>query len=200
MSSHTHRAPRRRSVRLRALLSMGLVATLGATGTFAFWTDDVQISGATFTAGTLDLTVNNADPYATTNLSMTNMTPGSSVAEVLTFRNAGTAPLKYTVRGILGGPDATDYNTASALVLRITTATTVTGSGNARTCGGTQLVSTPLTTTNAQVLAKRPTTALAATASEALCFQITFADTAPTSLQGKTATATFIATGTSDVS
>ncbi len=39
---------------------------VGATGTFAFWTDDVTITGTSFTAGTLDLKVNNSDSYATT--------------------------------------------------------------------------------------------------------------------------------------
>ena len=44
----------------------GSSLAVGATGTFAYWTDDVTITGTTFTAGTLDLQVNDAEPsYAT---------------------------------------------------------------------------------------------------------------------------------------
>ena len=64
------------------------------------------------------------------------------------------------------------------------------------------MTDTPLTsTTTTTILSKRPTSALAATSgSESLCFQIKLSDTAPSTLQGATATATFTVTGTSDVS
>ena len=106
--------------RLRAFLGLGVALGLGTIGTFAYWTDDVQITGATFTAGTLDLVVNDGDPYATTTLSMGTMVPGSSVAEVLVFKNNDTAPLKYTMTGGLTGTHAADYNTAAANGLLLT--------------------------------------------------------------------------------
>ena len=43
------------SARTRAALSLGVVLAVGATGTFAYWTDAVPITGASFTAGTIDL-------------------------------------------------------------------------------------------------------------------------------------------------
>jgi predicted ribosomally synthesized peptide with SipW-like signal peptide len=208
MSEHAGRKRGRgaRTGRIRAVLALGLALGLGAVGTFAYWTDDVVISGSTFTAGTLDLQVNNADSYATTTLSMSAMVPGNSSAEVLTVKNNGTAPLKYTMTGGLTGTNAADYNTAAAngLLLTISVGGTKSGTGNTSTCtGGTVIVNAvPLTsTTSTAIIAiRRPAAAMAQNATEALCFQVKLADGASTTLQGKTATATFTATGTSDVS
>ena len=134
--ANTRRTSRHRSGRVRALLSLGIALGLGAVGTFAFWTDDVVISGSAFTAGTLDLKVNNSDAYATTSLSMSAMVPGNTSAELLTVKNAGTAALKYTLTGGLTGTDAAAYNTAGALKLTILSGATITGSGNSATCTG----------------------------------------------------------------
>lgn len=208
MSEHAGRKSSRgaRTDRIRAVLALGVALGLGAVGTFAYWTDDVVISGSTFTAGTLDLQVNNADSYATTTLSMSAMVPGNSSAEVLTVKNNGTASLKYTMTGGLTGTHAADYNTAAAngLLLTISLGGTKSGTGNTSTCtAGTVLVNAvPLTSTTstAIIATRRPAAAMAQNATEALCFQVKLADGASTTLQGKTATATFTATGTSDVS
>jgi predicted ribosomally synthesized peptide with SipW-like signal peptide len=208
MSEHAHRRPARargrhvlralRSARLRAVLGLGVVLSVGVTGTFAFWTDDVVISGTSFTAGTLDLQVNNGDSYATTTLSMSAMVPGNTSAEVLTVKNNGTAPLKYTLTGGLTGTDAAAYSTAAALTLTIRAG----GTASAGACsGGTSIYSAALTsTTSTAIIGTRRGPLAASGGTEALCFQITFDAAAPSSLQGKTATATFTATGTSDVS
>lgn len=202
----TPRRTRRRrlsSVRVRALLSLGVALGIGAVGTFAYWTDDVTVTGTTFTAGTLDLQVNNLDSYATTTLSMTGMVPGSTSAEVLTVKNNGTAPAKYTLTGGLSGTNAADFSTAGANGLLLTIRLGGTKSGATCTGGTATLVTDlPLTaTTSTSILAKRPTSALTALGgNEVLCFQVKLADTAPSSLQGKTAVATFTATGTSDIS
>jgi predicted ribosomally synthesized peptide with SipW-like signal peptide len=200
----SHRRPRRRmnSVRVRALLSLGVALGIGSAGTFASWTDDVTVSGTTFTAGTLDLQVNNVDSYATTTLSMSAMVPGTTSAEVLTVKNNGSVPSKYTLTGGLAGSNAADYNTAAANGLLLTIRLGGAKSGAVCT-GGTVLVTDqPMTsTTTTTILAKRPGTALTASGgNEILCFQVKLSDTAPSSLQGKAVTATFTATGTSDLS
>ena len=203
-----HRASRRpwwRSTWLRALLCLGLLGGGAfATGTFAFWTDDVAITGSAFASGTLDIQVNSADSWTTTTLGMssTPMVPGNTSAEVLTVKNNGTAPLKYTLTGGLAGTDATAYNTAAALKLTIVAGGTRSGTGNAATCtGGTTIVGpTALTNVTSTAIIGTRRGPLAAAATEALCFQISLDAAAPSTLQGKTATATFTATGTSDVS
>ena len=202
MSRHLGRKPRLRSQRLRALLGLGVLLGVGATGTFAFWTDDVVISGTTFTAGTLDLQVNSSDAPSTTTLGMSSMVPGNTSAEVLTVKNNGTAPLKYTLTGGLTGTDAAAYNTAAALKLTVVAAGTKSGSGNSSTCTGGTVIYGPTALTNVTSTAIIGTRRgpLAAAGTEALCFQVTFDAAASTTLQGKTATATFTATGTSDVS
>jgi len=197
------RAPGRLgSTRLRAVLGLGVVACVGVTGTLAAWTDTVVISGTSFTSGTLDLQVNNADAYATTTLGMTAMVPGNTSAQVLTVKNNGSAALKYTLTGGLTGTDAAAYGTATALQLTIRSGATVSGTGNAATCsGGTSVYGpTALTATTTTPIIGTRRGPIAAAGTEALCFQISFDAAAPSSLQGKSATATFTATGTSDVS
>jgi predicted ribosomally synthesized peptide with SipW-like signal peptide len=193
-----------RSRRVRALLSLGLLGSALVVGTYAYWTDDVTISGTTFTTGTLDLQVNSSDSYSTTTLGMssTPMVPGNTSAEVLTVKNNGTVPLKYTLTGGLAGTDAAAFNTAAALKLTIVSGGTRSGSGNAATCTGGTTIYGPTSLTNVTTTAIIGTRRgpVAAAGTEALCFQITFDTAAPSTLQGKTATATFTATGTSDVS
>lgn len=173
-------------------------------GSYAYWTDDVTISGTTFTAGTLDLQVNGSDAYTTTTLGMsgTPMVPGNTSAEVLTVKNNGNVPLKYTLVGGLGGTDAATYSAAAVLRLTVVAGGTRSGSGNAATCtGGTTIYGpTALTDVTSTAIIGTRRGPIAAAGTEALCFQVTFDATAASSFQGKTATATFVATGTSDVS
>jgi predicted ribosomally synthesized peptide with SipW-like signal peptide len=191
-----------RSTRVRALLCLGLLLGVFVTGTYAFWTDDVTITGSTFTSGVLDLQVNNSDSYTTTTLGMssTPMVPGNTSAEVLTVKNNGNVPLKYTLTGGLTGTDAAAL--ASSLKLTVVAGGTRSGTGNAATCtGGTTIYGpTALTTTTSTAIIGTRRGPLAAAGTEALCFQVTFDSAASTTLQGKTTTATFTATGTSDVS
>jgi predicted ribosomally synthesized peptide with SipW-like signal peptide len=189
---------------VRTVLSLGIVAGALVTGTYAYWTDDVTITGTSFTAGTLDLQVNGSDSSTTTTLGMssTPMVPGNSSAEVLTVRNNGTVPLKYTLTGGLGGTDAATFSAAGALKLTVVSGGTRSGSGNAATCtGGTTIYGpTALTNVTSTAIIGTRRGPIAPSGTEALCFQVTFDANAASSLQGKTATATFTATGTSDVS
>lgn len=192
--------------RTRALLCLAMIGALAYTTSTAFWTDKVEVSGTTFTSGTLDLEVNDADPFtAATVLSMSGMAPGNTSAQVLRVKNAGTIPAKYTLTGGLTGASAADFAAADSLLLTIRAGGTKTGTGNTSTCtGGTVLYGptalTATTTTTTTILATRPTTALAPTDMEALCFQVTFANDAPANLQAKTTDAVFAVNGTSDAS
>lgn len=181
-----------------------MLAPVLATGSFAFWTDDATITGTTFTAGVLDLQVNGSDAYLTSTLGMsgTPMLPGNTSAEVLTVRNNGTVPLKYTLTGGLVGADAAAFASAAALRLTIVAGGARSGSGNAASCTGGTTIYGPsaLTATVSTAIIGTRRGPVAAAGTEALCFQITFDAAAASSLQGKTASASFTATGTSDVS
>ena len=80
------------SARTRAALSLGVVLAVGATGTFAYWTDSATIDGTTFTAGTIDLQVNGANSPTYTTLNLATMIPGNSMAGTLVVRNNGNVP------------------------------------------------------------------------------------------------------------
>jgi predicted ribosomally synthesized peptide with SipW-like signal peptide len=73
--------------RVWAVLALGMVLGLGSVGTAARWTDTVAVTGTTFTSGTIDLQVNDANAATSTTLSMTDMTPGVSSAEVCRVAN-----------------------------------------------------------------------------------------------------------------
>jgi len=196
------------STRVRAGLSLGVVAALGVTGTFAYWSDSAAVSGTTFTTGSFDLKVNNQDAVsnASGSLTMAAMAPGNSSAQILTVNNAGTVPLKWTLAAQLGGTDAALYTSNNALKLTVKTGATVSGSGNSATCSGGTVVgtATTLSTTAANVVATpQPTTAgsgLAAGANTPLCFEVDFDSNAPSTLQTKTTTATFTFSATSNLS
>jgi predicted ribosomally synthesized peptide with SipW-like signal peptide len=186
---------RRLSQRVQALLALGVLAVPASVGTFAFWTDDVTVTGTTFTAGTLDLRVNGLDTVTSyTTMNLTTMVPGNSVAGVLTVRNNGTAPLKYTA--VTAATNADTKNLRGALVVKVTGDTAVTGSSPAATCAGTALSGTSTALNGGLVTTGR---LLAAATEEKLCVQVTLPTGAASSLQGATTDVTFTFTGTSDL-
>lgn len=192
-----HMARRRRWVRLRAVLGLGAVLGVGAVGTFAHWTDSVEVSGTTFTAGTIDLLIagDPDDAVAFTTMSFSALVPGSATAGVLTVKNAGTAPLKYTAVAAASNADAKGLR--DHLTARVTGAATVTGSAPSATCGGSVLAGTG-TGFNAGIVTTGRT--LAAGSTETLCVQATLSAAAPSALQGATTDITFTFTATSDLS
>ncbi|KQW43037.1 hypothetical protein ASC77_22345 [Nocardioides sp. Root1257] len=173
-----------------------MVLSVGATGTFAYWTDSATVSGTTLTAGTIDLKTNGSDNvtgYTTLNLSA--MVPGNSTAAVLTIANSGTAPLKYTASGTATNADGKDLR--SALVVKVTGDATTSGTTPTVTCPGTAIAGSG-TSLNGALL---PTGRLvAAGASEKVCVQVTLPAAAATALQGATTSVVLTFTGTSDLS
>ncbi|MBZ5733802.1 M73 family metallopeptidase [Nocardioides sp. TRM66260-LWL] len=197
-----HRARRRPRRGWIVLAASGLAVLLGVPGTWAAWTDAAGVTGTSVTAGTIDLKVDNGDSVTTSTLSMSAMVPGATSAQVLTLRNAGTAPLKWTAAGGVSGTDAGAYASAGALQLRLVVGGTRSGSGNAATCsGGTVLLgSTALTASTSTSLVSTRQGPLAAAATTALCVELTFDANAPQTLAGATAGLTLTLTATSDVS
>jgi predicted ribosomally synthesized peptide with SipW-like signal peptide len=177
------------------LLSTGLLFGIGSAGTFAHWTDEVTVTGVTFTAGTIDLKVNNQDTVTGyTTLNINNMVPGNSVAGVLTVKNSGTAPLKYTATSSATNGDS--KNLRGNLTVKVTGDGNVTGSSPSATCAGSALSGTGSGLNGGLVTTGR---LLSSNASENLCIQVTLPTSAASSLQGATTDVTLTFTGTSDL-
>ena len=195
MATRSHRAPRSRSMRLRAILTLGVFALPLGMGTLAFWTDSVSVTGATFTGGTLDLSVSGGDPVASASLAMSTAVPGSTSAEVLTVQNVGNVPLKFSLTGGVSGGAAAEM--APYLNLSIRQGGTKSGT----TCiNGTEIYNAALTTDTATNFiapaSAHQLDATTGTTTESLCFQVTFGAGAPSSLQGSSTTATITFLGT----
>ena len=194
MNRRTRRPRRIDSRSLRILLSLGIVVGLGATGTFAAWTDSVQITGTTITSGTIELKVNNARPTSTapSSMSLGNMVPGNSTAGIYTISNTGTAPLKYWI-------DAAATNTlGTTLVAKVTNATSTSGSSPSITCGGTEIATSNAGKFAASLLGTSTTgRTLLPGSTETLCIQATLPTGASQTLAGTTSNVTFTVTGTS---
>lgn len=183
------------SARGRAALGLGVVLAVGATHTFAYWTDAVPVAGSTFTSGTIDLKVNGSDSVTGyTTLSLPAMVPGNSTAGILTITNSGTAPLKWTAATTV--VDADSKNLSGVLTVKVTGGP-VTGTSPTAACGGTALaggassLTTPLMTTGRL---------LAPAAAEQICVQVTLPASVGSAYQGARTTADFSFTGTSDLS
>ncbi len=185
-----------RSARLRAALSLGVVLGIGSVSTFAFWTDTVTVTGTTFTAGSIDLRVNNQDTVTGyTSLNISTMVPGSSTAGILTIKNQGLSPLRYTATTTATNTDS--KNLRGALTAKVTLDTSTTGSSPSATCSGGAAAGTGSTLNGGLVTTGR---LLAPGASEILCVQVTLPSGASTSLQGASTDVVFSFIGTSDLS
>jgi predicted ribosomally synthesized peptide with SipW-like signal peptide len=178
------------------VLGLAVVLALATPGTYAHWTDEVQVGGTTITSGTLDLRVDGQDQVSGyTALNIAPMVPGNSTAAVLTIRNNGTAPLKYTAA--TSATNADGKSLGAALVLKATGDATSTGTTPATTCSGAALLGTASSLNGPLLSTGR---LLAPAASEKICVQVTLPSTAASALQGATTTIGITFTGTSDVS
>jgi predicted ribosomally synthesized peptide with SipW-like signal peptide len=190
------------SARLRAALSLGVVATVGVTGTFAYWTDSVTVAGTVFTAGRIDLKVAGNDTITGfVELNLSTMVPGNSIAAVVPISNTGTAPLEYTVVTTATDPDT--KNLAAALVVKVTEDGATGGTAPDKvTCPGAALAGSATTLNSTLIPTGRLLEAAPApAASESLCIQITLpASVTDTNLQGGTTNIVLTFTGTSDLS
>lgn len=183
-------------VRVRAALSLGVVLSVGTMGTMAYWTDSVTVQGTMFSAGTIDLKVENSDgPVSFTTINLANMVPGNTTAGVLEIKNAGSASLKYDAVSSATNADGKDLR--GTLVVKVTGDTATTGSKPSQTCSGSALAGTGTSLNAALITTKR---LLAAGASERLCLQVTLPAAAPSALQGAATEVTITFTATSDLS
>jgi len=104
-----------------------LLIGIGGIGTWAYFSDTETSTGNTLTAGTLDLTTNDADGVSQTLLA-TNMAPGDTVGpETITLKNTGSVTassldLSFTYTESDGSPNPTNMTAdATAAMVEITT-------------------------------------------------------------------------------
>ena len=181
---------------LSILLSLGMVVGVGATGTFAAWTDSATVSGTTISSGTIDLKVNDLDSIiGYTGMSITGMLPGNSNAAVITVRNAGTAPLKYYLDASTSNADGKGLG--AALTAKVTGDAATSGTSPSATCPGAAL-SGSRSSFGASLLGSAASPRLLGVgASETICIQGTLPSNASTSLQGATTNISLTFNGTS---
>jgi len=74
---------------LISLMAIALVIGLVGAGTMAYFNDTETSSGNTFTAGTLDLTVDGANDPLPVKFNLTDLAPGSSGTITYTLNNVG---------------------------------------------------------------------------------------------------------------
>lgn len=214
-----HAAPRARSAvagrwfggrwfgrgRTRALLSLGVLAALGATSTSAYWTDEASVTSGPISSATLDLTAGpstgsefltgtgpNNWSYAA--LTLTDMVPGESVSKTVVVRNSGTAPFKFNATVQSSTNDLTSGSSGLQVVIvdqSTAAAPTGTQAGGDRAggcTGGTQVFSGFVSTTASGNILPADVALATAGATRSLCVRVVLNSAAPNSLQGKTTT------------
>jgi len=84
----------------RILFSVMTIAIVGALiggGVFAYFSDVESSPDNSFTAGTLDLSVDNENPWTSTKITVSNMAPGADGVATMTLTNEGTIDGTLTV-------------------------------------------------------------------------------------------------------
>lgn len=205
MARHADRSPRRlwsrlSSVKVRAVLCLGIFFAPAGVGTMAYWTDQATIESGTFTAGTLDLTVGAAvadseylegqgGTFEYSQLTIGNLIPGESIARPFVVRNFGSVPFTYNA----GISTENDNLVSGANGLRVkvyvdgapdNTGTEAAGTRKG-TCTGTLVKDQAVSTTTGSVDLHATDQGLAPGATRTYCAVIELPGAAPNSLQGE---------------
>ncbi|GAA1480101.1 hypothetical protein GCM10009624_05410 [Gordonia sinesedis] len=131
--------------RVRAVLCIGLLVGIGATGTLAKWNDSAAATSGAIATGSIDIRAGGATEYAFDDLGMSDMRAGNSRAANLTISNRGSLPLRYTVSAVGAG--------ALAQHLRVTVyaGSGATNADSVGRCGGGDQLGTAAVTDGSEV-------------------------------------------------
>lgn len=176
-------------VRVRAILSLGLVLGLGATGTLALWANSITATSGVVSTGTVDLRVNSVETFSFTALTLSGMLPGESRAAALQVQNTqSTMDVRYTITAATAAGSSA---LASSLQVRVHSGGTPTnntaGGMRAGSCAGGSLISSAFLTPGGStplVSGQRPLAARVGV--ETLCFVAILAASSPISVQNQT--------------
>jgi predicted ribosomally synthesized peptide with SipW-like signal peptide len=180
------------STRTRAILTIGCVLGLGTVGTLAYWTDSAAITGGTFTAGHLDLQVNDSNtPPPVTSLAMSNMAPGESVAATFTVQNKGTVDFTYTLGATASGTLAPHLRFATYTGGTATNGTS--GGLRVGSCSGAVQTTNQTLSGGSTPVIPTAQTLVNTSGTQVVCVVATLDAATPNTVGGSTATATFTA-------
>jgi hypothetical protein len=176
------------SKRIRALLAVGPLVAVSWAAAYSAFTDNVDVTSS-FSTGTVSIEANDqGGTVAFTSLSMSAITPGTTRYASLKISNAGTLAFNYAMTAGTSG----SATLASALTIGVKVVPGATCDATAYTASSTT-VYTEAAGLGSAAIASR---ALAASASEYLCFKVALPSGASNTLQGLTTDATFSFTAT----
>jgi len=94
---------------LISILMITLLAVVVGIGTVAYFSDIEISTGNTFAAGTLDLKVNDENPWVTAPISVSNMKPGDFGSVVIKLENAGSIDgyVSMWIKDVINSPGTT---------------------------------------------------------------------------------------------
>ena len=169
----------------RVVASSGFLLAGVWGGAMALFTDTESVASGDFTTGSVAIGVT----PVSTSLALANMAPGDEITAPVTVSNDGTLDLRYAVTSVTGG----DAGLAAALAVTVKSGVAdctnggFAGSGSSVAGGTLSALSFGNVTQGAQAGDRT----LAPGGSEVLCFQVALPTSAASTLQGKTASATF---------
>lgn len=188
--------------RTRALLCVGVLAALGAAGTYASWTDTASLTTGPLTSGAMDLQLETAtagigaaglgNNHTALEIAASNLTPSESKAFALSVRNVGNANFTY---GATVTQTGTWTFTAGAITVQLfsggTPSTDVTYPVQETCSGGTAITSPAVAVTSGITVVIPSTRALTKATNDALCLVVAMATSADNTNQGKQGTLKF---------
>lgn len=128
----------RRSVRIKAILSMGMLVGLGAVSTLAAWTGTATAT-SNITAAKVSLGIGASASGATSAsytvpVSSVNWYPGASAAAIVVVKNTSSVALPYSIKGDITESGGVELGKAMQVLVK--TGATVSGSAPNATCLG----------------------------------------------------------------
>jgi spore coat-associated protein N len=182
------------SRKVKVILALGTLSSAVWASTFATFTDSAT-STSTFTAGTVDLTVNAQadDAYSFTALESSNLKPGDVIYAPLTVANPGSLSFTYTMASSSTNADSKALKDVMTLgAKKVATAGTCDSAGVGYAASVTTVISEGLLSAAAIGTAR----ALAPAASEVLCFKVSLPSGATDAVQAATTITTMTFTAT----
>lgn len=196
----------RRSIPVRALLSLGLIVGFGAMGTMAFWTDQAVVTGGSITSGAMDMQfdttggVGLGTSYPKSSISWTGLTPGEQKAFNLVVKNVGSPTFTYTATVTKGATPTWTY-VGAPITVRFFTGSAISDTTypQEESCSGSAIgAAQAVDATNKDLISSAQT--IAGNQSQSICMVVGLASSAVNENQNRTGQLSFTFAATQAVS